>query len=384
MQTLNFYWVQKDGRKLRLSAKTVCRDLDLAFKVLNTTTGLTGFIQRYESPWYQVKYEKEVLWNSSDQLVPAPDDLGVALVHQSHPLRKTPTWKDNTNQAAWALERYQVLGFENKFIKVRSLANHLQEGYLEPGAVLLKVDFASFIMSNVKSWQAFQHREGNTLVLKNNTRVDIENLSSMMTKPELGILNQKAGSENLTARSTVEIKRGEWIQWAESDLKGHGRIFWKRSEHKPIGRKRSSYLSTEDVLEKTFFQSAIHPEKPDEALVSANGVFYTQDGKNWRGLATFNQENLPVAFGLNGELFVGNFRSTDRGQTFQPYLRWEDLTGLIEKRHKRTPGVLKISEVKVEQPGKIQITLDTGVLKAWLVGSVRYGLVTDWKVLKEQ
>lgn len=383
MQTLNFYWVKKDERKLRLTAKAVSRDLDLSFKVLNTATGKTGFLQRFEPPWYQVKYETEIRWTPSDQLVPVPDDLGLALVFQTHPLRKEAQWKDESTHTALSQERYQVLGFEGKFVKVRSIANPLLEGYLDISMVLLKVDFASFVMPQGKSWEPFLHRDGSELVMKDKTRLPIEKLASIITRPEAGILNQPAG-DNLTARSTVELERGEWVQWVESDLKGHGTVFWKKNEHNILQAREKGTLSTDDVMMKEFFQYAVHPAKSEEALVSASGIFYTQDGKSWRQLTTFNQENLPVAFGPGGELFVGNFRSTDQGKTFQPYLRWEDLTGLLEKRRKRTPGALKISEVKVEEANKVQIGIDTGAWKAWLVGSVRYGLVTDWKILKEQ
>lgn len=377
-QKVSFYQVKKDQKEFNLDAAAVSRDLDLSLMVINTKTGRSGFIQKYNSPWYEVRYDDgQVSWTPAPDLAPQTDDLGLAQVTIAHPFRKTPAWKDHSNHTAMALEKYKVLDFSDKFVHVRSLRETNLEGYLELSNVILKVDFSSFVLTKNQPWRSFSYREGSQLVLSGNKRIELHEAASIMTKPELGILNQSA-EPNLVARSTVQIQKGQWTQWSESLLKDHGRVFWQQAFIENSKSKENKF-NTEDILSRDFFQMSLHPEHQSEAVVSARGVFYTQDGKSWTRLTLFNDENLPVSFGSKGELFVGNFISIDKGVTFKPYLRWEDLTKLIEQKHHKTPGTLKISEIKPLSQDQIKISLDTGIHKIWIQGSTKFGLVTNWQ-----
>jgi hypothetical protein len=382
--TVNFYQVRKDDRELRLEAGSILRDLDLCSRALDTKTGQVGRLTRFLSPWYEFENEKgDKSWKLAEDLAPLPDDLGLAYAYVSHPLRKSPSWKSESEGQAQVGQKFRVLSFDGEFIKVQTLQEPSITGYLELSNVILKIDFASFIMEKGESWKPFSYREQQFGVLRDQRRMKLAEVAGIITRPELGVASRLLPEAKLVPRSTVEIKRGEWVQWAESALKGHGRVFWKKAERLTGLKEGPEWFTTEEILGKHFFSVAVHPKNPQQALVSAQGVYFTDDGKVWTKLPTFKDENQPVAIGERGELFVGSFRSLDKGKTFHPYLRWEDLTSLLEIRHRRTPGLLKLAEVKPVGNEKVEITVDTGAWKAWLTGSTRYGLVTDWKVLRE-
>ena len=280
-------------------------------------------------------------------------------------------------------EKYRVLGFDHEFVKVASLKNPLLTGYLELSRVILKIDFASFVLPQKGDWIPFLYRENKSAVLENQRRRDLAEIAGVITRPDLVVVNQMMPEERLAPRSTAEIKKTEATLWIESNLKGHGSVFWKKPIIKSGSNPEPSPVSTEEILSKDLFSVAFHPKNPKQALVSGNGIFLTQDGRTWRKLKIFQNENLPVAIGEKGELFVGASRSIDGGQSFSPFLRWQDLTTLMEKRHQKSPATLRMTEIKILGSDKIQIGLDTGVWKLALLGSNKFGLVTEWKVLHE-
>lgn len=379
----NFYLVAKDHREYRLPTEQVLRDLDLSMRAVNLKTSEVGLLARAKPPWYEwISEDGRHEWLAAEKLAPDPSDLGLAQTIDGESLRQTPDLHSEPIAEVRAGERFQVLGFEKDFVLVQSFESADRRGFLPLLHVLLKIDFANYVLSKKGQWKPFAFREGTSAVLASGSKKwDLDDIKGVLTSASRGLIAREIAEQGLVPRSVVELKKAEWVQWAESDLKGHGRVFWKKQEHGGDLGTPLTALSTEEILSKRFVSVATHPSHPEEALVSGQGVYWTRDGKSWTKLPNFRNEDLPVAINARGDLFVGGFVSRDQGKTFLPFLRWQDLTPFLESK-RRLPGLVRLSEIKTPAPDHIQISIDNGVSKIRLEGSNRYGLVTDWKVLQ--
>lgn len=391
------YLVKKDNQIFRVASQNLLRDLDLANKVQKINTGDIGEIIDKKSDRYIVRFTNGITEELSAQdLTPDSNDPGYAFILFSHPIRIAADPKSEIIQTAEAGTKFKISNYnakwsQNKFIQIQLDTGRI--GYVLLSECLLKIDFSSFIFTKNKTWYSYSYRDQNEIVLNNSKKILIAEVTAVLTRPDLGILTKKLDSEaapngssnKLVARSTVKIISQETQNWVESNIPEHGVIYWREATNseKKLYLMSSSMdknkITTDELLKREIFQVAFNKNNPDRAIASAEGVFITENGKTWEQITAFNNQNLPVQIGNKGEYYVGSLYSKDGGKNFKPYLRWEDLTHLIERKFKKTPGTLKISDINFQNT-KLHLNIDTGIYKMQIIGTPQFGLVTDWKI----
>ena len=140
------------------------------------------------------------------------------------------------------------------------------------------------------------------------------------------------------------------------DLPGHPHP----QNTKPI--QPPSLLTSESLFRRRVFDIASSPVIPNLLFASANGIFRSLDGKNWEQRSEFGENNYPIAIAADGVIYIGPYRSTDHGQTFTNYVRWDHLLGAIQKVTRATSSQLRLKKIEVfsDQDKGLQLTLDTG------------------------
>lgn len=380
--------VSKDQRQFRLTTDVVLRDVDLSFRIANSRTSETGILIGIKGAQAYVLTEtskssiggRRAWWSVTD-VVPVPDDLGLAIPLTSIQMRKDPDWKAQLMQEIPARSRLKIQKFEDHWVQVSPITDPTVHGWIDIGALVLKHDFATFALPIHGKWTPIKYRQGKFLVTGSGQKVDIKDVQALMTRPDLGLISEDLESRGLKLRNFVLVGSWEYINWGVSKLPGHGEIYWKvvSTESTPANAKKEDLFNFDEILKRPVFSVSFDPKNPRQGLISAEGVFVTDDGLTWRRLPQFRNENLPVAIG-DGEIFVGAFRSGDNGKTFFPYVKWEQVTSLLEGQHSKAPRILRLVRIEPLGSKKVSIEVDNGIRISRLEGSTRFGLVTNWKV----
>lgn len=375
------YLIQKDKVSLKLPTTLLLRDMDLSLKLAHSKTGEVAQVVGTRGPWAYVVSGGKKTWWALNEGLPMPDDRGLAIPLTRVQLRAEPEWKTQIVRSVDPLARLRLIDFRGDWVLVSPLTDPEVRGWVDVNSVLLKADFASFILPIEGKWTPVKYRQGSVLVTSAGERVPIEHVQSMMTRPELGILTQDLQPHGLYQRSFVTIKSWESFKWGVSNLPGHGEVYWKDEGQAPGFKPlvNEQVVSFEEILKKPIFSVAFHPNNPRQGIIAAEGVFMTTDGLNWTKIDYFGNDNLPVAISTEHEIFVGQYRSVDQGKSFQPFLKWEQIAAMIEGRGQKASRILRLVKINPLNAKKVEIEIDTGVRTAKLIGSTRFGLVTEWK-----
>lgn len=378
------YLIQKDKLSLKVPTGVLLRDMDLSLRLVHSKTGESGQVIGTRGPWAYVASGNKKSWWSLNEGLAIPDDKGLAIPLTKTFLRKDALWKTEILSELKPQTRLRLLSFKEDWIEVSLLTDPTVKGWVDVNSVVLKHDFASFILPENGKWTPVRYRQGSYMISSSGEKIAIEKVQSLMTRPDLGILTQDL-EQGLYQRSFVLIKNWESLKWGVSELPGHGQVYWKDDSKSESGSGSKTgiaqaVVSFEEILKKPIFSVSFHPANPRHGIISAEGIFMTNDGLNWRRLPFFDNDNLPVAISPDHEIFVGHYRSTDQGASFHPYLKWEQIASLVEGKSKKGSRILRLVRIQPLSSKKVEIEIDTGVKTSTLIGSTKFGLVTEWKI----
>lgn len=377
------FLIQKDNLSLKVPTNVLIRDMDLSLKLAHSKTGATGLVIGTRGPWaYVVSGPKnQRSWWSLNDGLPIPDDKGLAIPLLKTLLRREPKWKTEMLREIEPGTRLRLIGFQGDWVEVSKLTEPNVRGWVDINSVILKHDFASFVLPTGGKWTPVRYRQGAFMVAASGEKIRVDEVQSLMTRPDLGILTQDLTEHGLYQRSFVSIKNWESIKWVVSTLSGHGEVYWKDdgSEKETKSAISTPIVSFDEILKKPIFSVAFHPLNPRIGVISAEGIYLTTDGLNWRKVPQFENDNLPVAISADHEIFAGHLRSTDQGKSFLPFLKWEQIAELMDSRHGKASRIMRLVKILPLAQRKVEIEIDNGVKISRLVGSTKFGLVTHWK-----
>ncbi len=376
--------VSKDQKQFRLTTDVVLRDVDLSFRVANSRTSETAILVGIKGAQAYVVTEKSNrrAWWAITDVQPVPDDLGLAIPLTPIQMRSTPEWKGQLMQEISARSRLRIQKFQENWVQVSPITDPTIHGWVEIGALVLKHDFATFALPSSGKWTPIRYRQSQYLVTGSGQKIDIKEVSALMTRPDLGLISEDMQARGLQRRNFVLVNSWEYINWAVSKLPGHGEVYWKSNstESPTSSYKKEELFSFDDILRRPVYSVAFDPKNPRQGLISAEGVFLTEDGVTWKRLPQFHNDNVPVAIGTSNELYVGAFRSADNAKTFFPYLKWEQVTQLIEGKSNKAPRILRLVRIQPLGPQTVSIEIDNGIKISKFEGSTKFGLVMNWRM----
>ncbi len=328
--------------------------------------------------WAQVRepFRNTIGWIPQASLSPKSDDLGVFINLIDTFLRKKPSHESSMITTVPKAQRLKIVGYDNGFLKTQYL-NY--EGYVDLSHLISRADFAVWALKN-KKWVNAHHREDQFLVTNDGTKIPLDELSAYAGNPNKGVVINAEGAEP-PVRAHIQILERESHQWALSQMPGHGLVWWKKESL--LNSKKiiplTTVLTAEEILKKEIFSVALEGSKKVKGLISAKGIYKTENGETWTYLPQFGTQDLPVSVHPDGVWFVGSFKSSDRGKTFEPFIRWDQLAGLIDSHLGKHPKHIRLQKFESLPKGQLQVFVDAGSARMTL----RYNLLSSaWSVVK--
>ncbi len=315
-------------------------------------------------------------------------------------------YQQNTNeQSGLVTETTKILRFkkgwrpdgklkQGAYLTIHSMRSDWACGIDEKGELcvpsdklLLAIDTAKKIQTDNGSWHFVKYRYRHRIISEKNEVIPISKVKTWEASPHIAFVrpNQKVfesysnTGEKLNSFEKVILRKKEIRKWNQSFLSEHGNIWWQNlsetTEPDP-----AIILTKEEVLNRNLFDLS---QSKKSSLISADGIFFSNDGETWTFLRQFGETNYPVTLGPKNTLIVGDQLSFDEGKTFQNFIRWDQVALIAQRVLKHPPGQLRLQEVKLSGGTTLKLKIDTGykilVFFFFLINSQLYFLNTHLK-----
>lgn len=336
------------------------------------------FVSEKENDYYQYGQQKISIsllqptfakdLSRSTSLKHVYTDIGYFLALASSPLKIEANSTANTLKMIAAGTKLIPLSYKNGFIKTKAGA---LTGYVDISNTLSKIDFARAVYiqktPSKKDWVYVKSRIFDRIELIDGNTISFSEVLAIYTQEDLGIISET--NNHLPLWSKVYLKKEVETNWRKSSIKGHGIVWWKDNS---LPETSDDLVDIDELLKSDVYSVSFAPKNPKKAVASTSlGIFTTTDGESWKKLSFF-KENLkvPVLYHSESIVFVGSYRSTDAGKTFEPFINVNTISNSLSKKLGFAPTSLRIKKIQAISPSKIMIEADTGVKKLSLQSSI--------------
>ncbi|MES3038627.1 MAG: hypothetical protein V4736_12040 [Bdellovibrionota bacterium] len=372
--------VSKDGKRYLLNDDELGFDIQFARKA--TMTRSFRFqgneiskdkkvdIEKHEGLWSRILFGDQAMWVPTQLLEAAADDMGLFRTLRDTPLKKDPSFNSYTLTRVPSLTEFVITQWKNDWLQVR-WKNQL--GYIHSQDLIGRPDFAKWAFVQGRGWVKVKFRVGSQLQTEDMEKIPLSLIRGY--KPFVNramVIKQSEGAPPL--RSIVQMEARRTDRWNLSLLDFHGPVWWKANV---IASSESMDISYDDLLKRNIFAFDYKSGAKPLGLISSDGIYQSADGKSWKKLATFGDQNFPVAVDPAGPLYVGSFRSDDNGKTFEPYIKWEKVYSTLQDRLNRQPPVMRLVGITPAK-NSVEILVDTGIRRMKLRSS---SYRQDWQVV---
>lgn len=297
---------------------------------------------------FDTKNKITTLFNIDD-VVADPYDTGYVLTLKDSYLKAEAKETAKVLTTIPGGTRFSVLKFKNGFAEI-SYKAYL--GYIPVSELITKFDFATYAFAKNK-WNEIKKRTFDFVETKDGKKIHFDDITGLVTPNQIGLIASK--NQKIPLWSRIECATNNKPAWIQSQIKGHGPVWWK-----PLETSAEKIYTIDDLLKKDIASISFHPKNPMKAILSARGVYITDDGYNWREVKEFKNFNGPVHYYNEQMIFVGNFRSTDQGKSFENYIQIEKLASAIQSEYGFLPKKLQVKRIETLAPFQIKIEIETG------------------------
>lgn len=302
-----------------------------------------------------------------DHLASDPYDTGIAITLTDTYLKKIPSDDGKVLTTIPQGISLTAISYENGFAKV-NYKNY--SGYVRLSEAVTKFDLATVIYAEEK-WQFVKRREFDSMITVDDKKIHLSQIRGLVTPDLRGLI--ASSNQKIPLWSLVEIITDQKPSWIESTLKGHGSVWWKPSV------LREEVYTIDQLLKKEISSVSFHPKDPLKGILSAHGVFMTEDGYHWTKISQFTDFNGPVYYFNDVMLFVGQFRSIDGGRSFDNYIQIDKMASAIEYSLGFFPKKLQVKRIETRSPFRLKIEIDTGNKRIKMESPL---FAQDWKVVR--
>lgn len=277
--------------------------------------------------------------------------------------------------------------FQKGFVKVRFDG---MDGFVNISHTISKFDFAvwvypksTFKNSSAKTsvdngWLQVKSRLFDEIETTSGEFIHLSQIEGVWTDPTKGII--ASTSEIFPLWTQIRVIPAAPVLWKSSRLPGHQVVWWRESDLlNPAKNDDDDELTIDELLKKEIFSVSFHPKNPRKALVSAGGVYHTIDGQTWKKLKQFDHFSGPVHYFNDLMMFVGPYRSTNAGKTFENFIRIDELSQSITSVLGYAPQRLELRSIKTTSTLKIVMDVDIGSRKIKVQSPI---YAQNWTVLR--
>lgn len=309
----------------------------------------------------------------ANQLISDSSDFGYALTLKDVYLRSAALENGKILTTIAQGYRLKPLVFTAGFFKVRYKD---YTGYVSLSEALTKFDFCTMVFSK-SHWHFVKKREFDQLITNDNLKIPINEVLKLMTPDTRGII--ASPNQKIPLWSQVEVTKSTHADWMQSQLKGHGAIWWREPPQDNQRVQIENTVLIDQLIRQPISSVSFHPKNPLKGILSSNGVYLTEDGLHWSSIKQFENFNGPVHYFNDLLIFVGNFRSVNGGKTFENYIQIDKLTSAIESQYGFLPRRLQVKKIETRAPFRLKIEIETGDRKIQMESPL---FSQDWKAVK--
>lgn len=327
------------------------------------------YTQRKVEPKYDQPLDEIILNYETD-----PFDRGLIQVINTTQLKIEPQIKAQKILTIPEKTRLIPISFEKGFVKV---LYQKKFGYIDINDCISKFDFVKFAISfqsKTNTWETIERRDFDSLITREQKTIHLSHLKAFLVNEKIAITIEN--DKKLPKWSLLQIQKKSVTSWIQSELKGHGAIWWKKNKFEA---KNQNTLSIDDLLKKDISSVSLDSTNPKKGLISSHGVYISQDGQNWKEIPQFKGFSGPVYYFNESIFFVGNFKTLNGGKTFENYIQVEKVSEAIKKTTGYIPKKIKITKIKMQKPISVVIEVHTGFSAVKLKSPL---FAQDWKPLR--
>jgi hypothetical protein len=145
--------VRRGSQAIQIPVDYILSDLQTSSLFLHTPTQKTFRYLQQQSSWVYAEdtdsHEKK--WLLLSDLAPVSTDYGLAVNLGPAFLKNKAFWLSSTKHVYPSENRFLVLGFQQGWVKVRSLSEPVLEGFIDGNNLITRFDFASMVSTKKPS-----------------------------------------------------------------------------------------------------------------------------------------------------------------------------------------------------------------------------------------
>ncbi len=170
-------------------------------------------------------------------------------------------------------------------------------------------------------------------------------------------------------------------KWGKSHVSRWGELWWQDSTIESNVEIIQNLAPQQTRLKKSeIYQIEKSPIIPGLQIASAtHGVYRSFDGYQWHPLPSF-KNGYPIKFAKNGTLFVGDKISFDQGESFQHFIKWDEVFSALSKGKTPPQGPIQIINVEPNFKDHKKITLSLRVGSNQYMQLYTPNLGKDWRL----
>lgn len=361
------YWLQREQviMEIDCATKAVLNEASGIYKESASNSSLLGRLAAESEvniletrAYWSLVHNKNLNikgWIPSQKLRLNNEDLGVFVTLIDTFMRMSPKQGAMVVTTIPRGQKLPVLSFENGFLRTEYRG---QKAYVDLNHLVSRADFANWVFQKNNSWQLVSHRENEFIVTKEHDKIPMDEVIAFSSLEQKAVFSLSLSPDNPPIRSFLKILTAPTDVWIKSRLSGHGEVWWQRKspEAKP---EVENLIDSDDLLKKDIFSMSITGKNKIQGLISAGAIYRSTDGQHWQKIKQFGNKDFPVGI-FNGIWYVGGSRSLDQGKTWEPYIRWDQLAELIQKKTVLPPKHIRMLKIESSDDAKLKIQIDTG------------------------
>lgn len=250
------------------------------------------------------------LWILRQSLMIFPNHWGHFVSKHKTPLRGRPSMDSRIKGYLSSGLKLKSLGFRNGFVQIQWKG---QTFFIPFHDVLSRLNFATQIKVN-DTWQDILFVMGAWVKSTDGQFVPLNLIQGIKGGRSLGYVM----ASRTFLRSQPHAKAQVLLTLPQfTPVMLSKRVF---KERLPSKSRSLRLITTDQLFERKVFDVA---SQNHFMWASASGIFRSFDGNSWEKVVFFKNQDFPLAIAPSGKLYVGPYKSIDRGKTFQQYIRWD-------------------------------------------------------------
>ncbi len=286
-------------------------------------------VQRVTQSHVQIRIKKQNLWILRDLLRIDQNDWGYIVSKHKTPLRTKPSSQSKITGYLSAGLKLTPIRFQNEFVQVE----WKQKPHFIPFSyVISRLNFAEKIKVNA-DWKDILFVMDHWIKTTDHQFISIDQIE--------GIQGGRSLAYNMASKAYIRSQphvQGDVLQIVEQ-LTPLSIIPQKR-DSVPISQR---VITTDQLFNRKVFDVA---STKGLMLASANGIFKSSDGILWEKLALFENKNFPLAISPSGKIYIGPYRSTNDGESFHQYVRWDLIFNALKGNDIHAVSELSIKDIE--------------------------------------